>query len=74
MSYFGGKQFFSIFTENICEKPHTEGTLRCRAAKDRFWFNNETKKCQKIIYGGCGESKNNFITMEECQAACEKTA
>lgn len=58
------------FVVNICELPHTEGTVQCRAAKPRFYFNKDAKKCQFFNYGGCGATANNFKAIEECQKAC----
>ncbi|XP_036396454.1 tissue factor pathway inhibitor a [Megalops cyprinoides] len=42
----------------------------CKAAMDRFYFNVETRGCEKFIYGGCQGNANNFDTLEECEEMC----
>ena len=51
-----------------CLLPKVTG--RCKAANRRFYFNKETSKCEKFIYGGCGGNANNFGTMADCQKHC----
>ncbi|KAK6020977.1 Kunitz/Bovine pancreatic trypsin inhibitor domain protein, partial [Ostertagia ostertagi] len=36
----------------------------------RFYFNKQLKLCEEFIYFGAGGNRNNFLTMEECQAQC----
>ncbi|ODM94254.1 Kunitz-type serine protease inhibitor kalicludine-1 [Orchesella cincta] len=54
--------------EDSCQQPMERGT--CRAMHARFYYNSETKKCEKFNYGGCKKNQNNFKTMEECEKAC----
>jgi tissue factor pathway inhibitor len=42
----------------------------CRAAFPKYTFNEETKKCEKFIYGGCGGNVP-FNSQSDCEAACE---
>lgn len=55
----------------ICYLPWEHGT-RCRARKQRWWFNPETEVCQKMIYGGCGKNENFFFDRNECAATCNE--
>lgn len=41
----------------------------CNAYFVKYYFNNETKKCEEFVWGGCG-GVIPFDTMEEC-LACE---
>ncbi len=43
----------------------------CKAIFWRYFFNPETQKCEKFVYGGC-EGTVPFETKEECVALCEK--
>lgn len=43
----------------------------CKAIFWHYFFNPETRKCEKFLYGGC-EGTVPFETEEECVALCEK--
>ncbi|KIH65355.1 Kunitz/Bovine pancreatic trypsin inhibitor domain protein [Ancylostoma duodenale] len=40
----------------------------------RFYFNKQTKLCEEFVYFGAGGNRNNFLTLEECQAQCPGSA
>ncbi|XP_060112945.1 tissue factor pathway inhibitor [Heteronotia binoei] len=42
----------------------------CKAIHSRYHFNIQTRQCELFDYGGCEGNKNNFLNLEECQAAC----
>jgi hypothetical protein len=42
----------------------------CKAYIPRYFFNKETGRCERFIYGGCGGNSNNFNSEEDCQAVC----
>ncbi|EUB57880.1 Trypsin inhibitor [Echinococcus granulosus] len=52
-----------------CKDPIDPG--RGRAAFRRFAYDADAKGCRSFIWGGCNANKNNFETLEECQAKCE---
>ncbi|KFD56207.1 hypothetical protein M514_02985, partial [Trichuris suis] len=54
--------------ENPCKLPKAPG--RCAAYYQRFFYNTQTKLCEKFIYTGCEGNENNFKTLEQCQARC----
>ncbi|XP_048837659.1 kunitz-type protease inhibitor 2 isoform X2 [Brienomyrus brachyistius] len=60
----------SEFAEK-CEAPPLPGM--CRAAMPRFHYNSSTRTCRPFIYGGCGGNKNNYASMEQCEATCTGT-
>lgn len=64
---------FFVTEVHFCESPHTDNSQnrRCLDRFQRFWFNVNSGKCENIIYGGCGATKNNFETLAECEYACE---
>ncbi|KAL6743015.1 hypothetical protein Aduo_016102 [Ancylostoma duodenale] len=39
----------------------------------RFYFNKQTKLCEEFVYFGAGGNRNNFLTLEECQAQCPES-
>ncbi|XP_061082862.1 tissue factor pathway inhibitor a isoform X2 [Conger conger] len=42
----------------------------CKALKERFYFDTDTRRCQRFEYGGCQGNANNFETVEECEMMC----
>ncbi|XP_074658954.1 kunitz-type serine protease inhibitor Vur-KIn-like [Tubulanus polymorphus] len=36
----------------------------------RYFFNHETKNCEKFYFSGCKGNKNNFLAKELCEARC----
>ncbi|XP_052753939.1 kunitz-like toxin PcKuz3 [Galleria mellonella] len=57
-------------SEDICLQKLESG--RCLAYMPRYGYQVATKKCERFIYGGCGQNDNNFVTLEECQRRCER--
>ncbi|XP_075386034.1 tissue factor pathway inhibitor isoform X2 [Tenrec ecaudatus] len=45
----------------------------CRAFITRYFYNKESKKCERFTYGGCLGNMNNFESLEECKSSCEDT-
>jgi len=64
--------FLSACSNNkLPEKCYKKGkTGMCRGYFKKYNFNIKTKKCEKYIYGGCGEVV--FNTLNECKQTCEK--
>ena len=42
----------------------------CEALHPRYYFDAESGKCRRFIYGGCGGNQNNFASMSECMNFC----
>lgn len=42
----------------------------CAAVIPRWYFDEETRKCHRFIYSGCGGNQNNFATLQECEQDC----
>jgi hypothetical protein len=53
---------------DVCSLPGVVGP--CEAIIPRFYYNAVTGQCESFEYGGCGGNANNFLTQEECEAAC----
>jgi len=51
-----------------CRLPKDPG--RCRANKQMFYFNYDTKRCEGFLYKGCGGNANRFENLEICHEAC----
>ncbi|XP_077010507.1 tissue factor pathway inhibitor isoform X2 [Tamandua tetradactyla] len=43
----------------------------CRGYITRYFYNNESKQCERFKYGGCLGNLNNFESLEECKSTCE---
>ncbi|WKY10317.1 hypothetical protein Q1695_002565 [Nippostrongylus brasiliensis] len=39
----------------------------------RFYFNKQLRICEEFVYFGAGGNRNNFVTIEECQAQCPES-
>jgi len=55
---------------NICSLQKEVGI--CRALIPRFFYNDNSSKCEPFNYGGCGGNENNFETLNECKDRCER--
>uniref|UniRef100_A0A8C2TPJ3 Tissue factor pathway inhibitor n=1 Tax=Coturnix japonica TaxID=93934 RepID=A0A8C2TPJ3_COTJA len=64
-----------LYRENKSKKPnlcyHDKDPGICRGFFSRYFYNKETKKCELFMYGGCLGNRNNFRSLEECQATCQ---
>lgn len=49
-----------------CNQPHTLSGANCHAYLIRYHWNNALQRCEKVIYGGCRETQNNFESLEDC--------
>ncbi|RWS25170.1 tissue factor pathway inhibitor 2-like isoform X4 [Leptotrombidium deliense] len=54
---------------DLCNQPKVTGP--CRGYFKRFWHNNDTRKCEEFVYGGCEQNENNFEMAEECVKRCD---
>jgi len=45
-------------------------TGMCKAAFAKYYFNNNTKRCEQFIWGGCGGTVP-FENLLSCQKSCE---
>ncbi|KAH6926581.1 hypothetical protein HPB50_019822 [Hyalomma asiaticum] len=54
-----------------CSLPKDPGP--CLAYVPRYYYSNETQRCEYFVYGGCQGNANNFPTYFECRATCVPT-
>uniref|UniRef100_A0A8C3W8Q3 Tissue factor pathway inhibitor n=1 Tax=Catagonus wagneri TaxID=51154 RepID=A0A8C3W8Q3_9CETA len=45
----------------------------CRGYITRYFYNNQSKQCERFKYGGCLGNQNNFESLEKCKNTCEDT-
>eukprot|EP01084_Bolivina_argentea_P197613 338614_1 len=43
----------------------------CKAAFNRYYYNQFTGQCETFTYGGCKGNANNFQTLSECLSICK---
>ncbi|XP_051578821.1 kunitz-type protease inhibitor 1-like [Myxocyprinus asiaticus] len=55
-----------------CLVPKKEGP--CRGSFMRWHYNAITEKCEEFKFGGCRPNLNNYLTLNECQNACDKVS
>ena len=53
---------------DVCSLPRYAGP--CRAAIPAYYFNQNSRRCEKFLYGGCQDNGNKFDTLENCQRRC----
>ncbi|XP_049267159.1 actinia tenebrosa protease inhibitors, partial [Rhipicephalus sanguineus] len=52
----------------VCELPKKPGP--CHGHFPRFYYNKTTGTCEKFVFGGCQENRNNFETLWDCEHKC----
>merc|ERR1711874_570194 len=57
---------YSVSARDCNAPPSVTGP--CKAAFRRFTYDRGV--CKELLYGGCGATRNLFITLEECQQFC----
>lgn len=62
-----GQPRLHIF-HHSCALKKDEGP--CKAMKDRFYFNIDSRRCESFEYGGCQGNANNFESLEQCEEMC----
>lgn len=62
--------YISKHIADFCVLPSKTG--RCRGRMPRYFYNKNTGKCERFIYGGCRGNNNNFQTRKECRKQCKR--
>jgi len=58
-----------------CRRPPMKQTTQtCMAAHKRWRWNDFTRSCDEMIYGGCMGTDNLFTSKEACQQKCQSMA
>ncbi|XP_042331067.1 actinia tenebrosa protease inhibitors-like, partial [Sceloporus undulatus] len=52
----------------ICKLAKDSGT--CSEKISRYYYNRESKRCERFIYSGCGGNANHFHSAKECEQIC----
>ncbi|XP_022312258.2 U-actitoxin-Avd3h-like isoform X3 [Crassostrea virginica] len=55
-----------------CQLPKVVGP--CKARKQHFYFNSETRRCERFFYGGCCGNANNFKSYAACRKSCTRAS
>lgn len=58
----------STFNINSCSLKKDIGP--CLAYLEMYFFNVDTAKCERFVYGGCMGNENRFQTLKECESSC----
>lgn len=53
---------------DTCGAPKKSGP--CKAYITRFYFDQDTNKCNSFVWGGCDANGNNYLSKRECQEEC----
>ncbi|XP_044730136.1 papilin isoform X2 [Chrysoperla carnea] len=56
--------------KDVCQLPKEEGP--CNGRHERWYYNAESDKCDRFLYGGCKGNGNNFNTEDACSQKCLK--
>ncbi|CAI8020086.1 Kunitz-type U19-barytoxin-Tl1a [Geodia barretti] len=52
-----------------CVLPASPGT--CEDRQNRYFFDRDSRFCQKFVYSGCGGNANRFSSVYNCLHACD---
>ncbi len=52
----------------ICDLPVDVGP--CKAMKPKYFYNGQSGKCERFIYGGCKGNENKFDSLRDCITTC----
>eukprot|EP00794_Sanderia_malayensis_P014103 gene14103-15576_t len=58
--------------QSHCEYPPSKGN--CKARITRWYYNARLKTCNKFIWSGCNENRNNFPDFKACMKSCDASA
>ncbi len=67
-----GELVFCLFPTAQCFLEKDSGRV-CGSYMSRWYYSQQTKKCMRFWYGGCGGNENRFLTEDECFRECVST-
>uniref|UniRef100_A0A915C8V4 Papilin n=1 Tax=Parascaris univalens TaxID=6257 RepID=A0A915C8V4_PARUN len=53
---------------DACTLPKVAGP--CSGKHQRFYFDQETRRCERFEFGGCLGNSNNFVHLADCEQRC----
>uniref|UniRef100_T1JGC4 Papilin n=1 Tax=Strigamia maritima TaxID=126957 RepID=T1JGC4_STRMM len=59
----------AVEVADVCALPSDHGPCSS-AAEERWYFNQNSGRCDQFIYGGCGGNGNNYVSLAECEHRC----
>ena len=62
----------ALWCVDVCKLPVEKGDV-CEGGEKphkAYYFESDTRRCEKFKYTGCGGNKNNFKSKKECQKQC----
>lgn len=71
MKFFSGLYMRPVNAASLsvfCLSPVKTGP--CRAAFPRWFYSAANGSCQLFTFGGCNPNQNNYLSIEDCTAAC----
>lgn len=68
--------FFISCSSNELKEPNAKCSEKpkagmCKAMFIKYYFNNDSNKCEEFIWGGCGGNVP-FKSLKECKQTCEE--
>uniref|UniRef100_A0A8C2JGC5 Si:ch211-62a1.3 n=1 Tax=Cyprinus carpio TaxID=7962 RepID=A0A8C2JGC5_CYPCA len=60
---------YCLFPTARCFLEKDSGRV-CGSYMSRWYYSQQTKKCMRFWYGGCGGNENRFLTEDECFKEC----
>ncbi|TKR89709.1 hypothetical protein L596_013771 [Steinernema carpocapsae] len=55
---------------DVCKLPMSSGSGS--DLQEGWFYNEESEKCEKFVYGGREENNNNFLDLELCRRSCHR--
>lgn len=60
--------YLFIYFSDVCMLAKDSGP--CYAYSQQYYFNQNTKRCEIFVYGGCGGNANRYLSIERCEKTC----
>ena len=57
-----------MYILEVCNEERDSGP--CQNMVTKWFYNRESRRCEQFQYGGCGGTRNNFASQEECARFC----
>lgn len=66
------EECYLVCHKMVCAEPADVGPCNSKSVKPRYRYDNVTKKCNALNWGGCFGNGNNFESYDSCEQKCKE--